>query len=58
LLSRKIQHWDDKIARLYLRCDFYEGNPKSSFGEGQKEVINIDYNSQLQNILDEFLSSN
>jgi len=26
--------------------------------EGKKEVINIDYNTQLQNILDDFLVSN
>jgi len=30
LLSRKIQHWDDKISRLNAICDHYEANQPDS----------------------------
>jgi len=39
-------------------CDCYEANQPGSDYEGKKEVINIDYNTQLQNILDDFLMLN
>ncbi|AES88761.1 hypothetical protein MTR_4g061900 [Medicago truncatula] len=58
LLSRKIKHWDDKISRLNVRCDFYEASHQGTNCEGLKEFINIDYNTQLQNILDDFLRLN
>ena len=54
----KIKQWDDKISRLNARCDLYEVNQPGGDCEGKKEVINIDYNIQLQNILDDFLMSN
>ncbi|KEH40874.1 hypothetical protein MTR_1g036730 [Medicago truncatula] len=58
LLSVKMKHCDDKISRLNTRCDLYEANQTDSDCEGKKEVINIDYNTQLQIILDNFLMSN
>ncbi|KEH25872.1 hypothetical protein MtrunA17_Chr6g0464231 [Medicago truncatula] len=58
LLSVKMKHCDDKISRLNTRCDLYEANQTNSDCEGKKEVVNIDYNCQLQNILDDFLISN
>jgi len=58
MLSLKIKCVDSKISRLNERCDHYEANQPGSNCEGKKEVINIDYNSQLQNILDDFLMSN
>ena len=58
LLSWKIKQWDNKISRLNARCDLYEANQPSSNCEGKKEVTNIDYNTQLQDILDDFLMSN
>ncbi|AET03782.1 hypothetical protein MTR_8g075640 [Medicago truncatula] len=58
LLSVKLKHYDDKISRLNTRCDIYEANQTDSDCEGKKKVVNIDYNSQLQNILDDFLMSN
>ena len=41
-----------------MRCGRYEGDEPGSNCEEKKEVINIDYNTQLQNILDDFLVSN
>jgi len=38
--------------------DSNEANQPDSNCEGNKEVINIDYNTQLQNILVDFLMSN
>jgi len=64
LLSRKTLHWDDKITRLNLRCEFCGGGHQSSYCEGphirkeEQQVINIDYYSPLEIILDEFLRSN
>ncbi|AES98750.2 hypothetical protein MTR_5g072370 [Medicago truncatula] len=58
MLSLKIKYWDNKISRLNERCGRYEANQQGSDCEGKKEVINIDYNTQLQNILDDFLVSN
>ena len=57
-LSRKIQHCDDQISRLNAICGRYEANQPGNNYEGKKEVIDIDYNNQLQNILDDFLMSN
>ena len=54
MLSFKIKILDNKISS----CGHYEANQPGSDGEGKKEVINIDYNTQLQNILDDFLVSN
>jgi hypothetical protein len=54
MLSFKIKILDNKISS----CGHYEVNQPGSDGEGKKEVINIDYNTQLQNILDDFLVSN
>lgn len=54
MLSFKIKILDNKISS----CGHYEANQPGSDGEGKKEVINIDYNTQLQNILDDFLGSN
>jgi len=58
LLSWKIRNCDDEISRLNTRYDFFEANQPGSVCEGKKEMVNIDYNSQLQNILDDFLMSN
>jgi len=58
LLSRKIKRWDDKISRLNVRFDFYEANHQGTNCEWLKRLINIDYNTQLQNILDDFLRLN
>lgn len=44
---------DDKISR----CD-HEANLQGTNYEGLKEHINMDYNTQLQNILDDFLGLN
>jgi hypothetical protein len=41
-----------------VRCDFYEASHQGKDCEGLKEPINIDYNTQLQNILDDFLRLN
>jgi hypothetical protein len=57
LLSWKIKNYDDEISRLN-RCDLYEAIQPGSDCEGKKEAINIDYNTQLQNILNDFLMSN
>jgi hypothetical protein len=54
MLSFKIKILDNKISS----CDHHEANQPGSDGEGKKEMINIDYNTQLQNILDDFLVSN
>jgi len=58
LLSWKIKNCDDEISRLNTSCDLYEANQPCSDCEGKKEVINIGYNTQLQNILNDFLMSN
>ena len=54
MLSFKIKILDNKISS----CDHHEANQPGSDGEGKKAMINIDYNTQLQNILDDFLVSN
>jgi len=54
LLSWKIKQWDNQIPRLNARCDLYEANHQGTDCEGLKKFINIDYNTQLQNILDDF----
>jgi len=54
LLSWKIKQWDNQIWRLNARCDLYEANHQGTDCEGLKKFINIDYNTQLQNILDDF----
>ena len=33
LLSRKIQHWDDKISRLNAICGCYEANQREERGD-------------------------
>ncbi|AES69736.1 hypothetical protein MTR_3g034000 [Medicago truncatula] len=58
MISLKIKCLDSKISLLNERCDNYEVDQPSSNSEEKKEVINIDYNTQLQNILDDFLVSN
>ncbi|KEH29547.1 hypothetical protein MTR_4g045603 [Medicago truncatula] len=58
ILSLKIEYLDNKISRLNERCGRYEVDQPGSNCEEKKEVINIDYNTQLQNILDVFLVSN
>ena len=52
-------------ARLSMNCDFCGGYHSSYYCEEQfidkeeeQEVVNINYNSQLQIILDELLMSN
>lgn len=58
LLSWKIKQWDNQISRLNVRCDLHEVNHQGTDCEGLKELININYNTQLQNILDDFLILN
>jgi len=58
LLSWKIKQWDNQISRLNARCDLYEANHQGTDCEGLKKFINIDYDTQLQNILDDFLRLN
>jgi len=58
LLSWKIKQWDNQISRLNVRCDLHESNHQGTNCEGLKELININYNTQLQNILDDFLILN
>ena len=53
-LSWKIKQWDNQISRLNVRCDLHESNHQGTNCEGLKELINIDFNTQLQNILDDF----
>jgi len=53
LLSWKIKQWDNQISRLNARCVLYEVNHQGIDCEGLKKFINIDYNTQLQNILDD-----
>jgi len=55
LLSWKIKQWDNQISRLNARCGLYKANHQGTNCEGLKELINIDYNTQLQNILVDFL---
>jgi len=57
LLSWKIKNCDNEISRLNTRCDLYKANHHGGDCEGKKEAINIDYDTQLQNILDDFLMS-
>ena len=58
LVSWKIKQWDSQISRLNARCDLCEANHQGTNCEGLKELINIDYNTQLQNILYDFLRLN
>jgi len=58
MLSLKIKCVDSQISILNERCGCDEAKQPGSNGEGKKQVINIDYNTQLQNILDDFLVSN
>ncbi|KEH16359.1 hypothetical protein MTR_0214s0030 [Medicago truncatula] len=58
MIYLKIKCLDSKISLLNERCDSYEVNQRGSNCEEKKEVINIDYNTQLQNILNDFLVSN
>ena len=58
-------HIKDLETRLSITCEFCGGYHGGLFCEEQyivkekeQEVVNIDYNSQLQNILDNFLMSN
>jgi len=58
-------HIKDLEARLSMNCDFCGGYHSSYYCEEQfidkeeeQEVVNINYNSQLQIILDELLMSN
>jgi hypothetical protein len=58
-------HIKDLDAGLSMSCDFCGGYHDSYYCEKQfiekeeeQKVVNIDYNSQLQTILDEFLRSN
>jgi len=55
----------DLETRLSMCCDFFGGYHCSTFCEEQyivkekeQEVVNIDYNTQLQSLLDDFLVSN
>jgi hypothetical protein len=57
MLSLKIKYLDSIISLLNERCGRYEANQPGSNCEGKKEVIDIDYNTKLQNILDDFLVS-
>ena len=50
MLSLKIKYLDNKISELNKKNDCCEANQQGSDCEGKKEVINIDYNTQLQNI--------
>jgi len=47
MLSLKIKCADSKISILNERCGRDEANQPCSNGEGKKEAINIDYNTQL-----------
>ncbi len=58
MLSLKIKCVDSQISILNERCGRDEANQPGSNCEGKNEVINIDYNTQLQHILDDFLVSN
>ncbi|KEH27898.1 hypothetical protein MTR_5g048800 [Medicago truncatula] len=58
MISLKIKCLDSKISLLNERRDSYEVDQPGSNCVEKKEVINIDYNTQLQNILDDFLVSN
>jgi hypothetical protein len=58
-------HIKDLETRLSMSCEFYGGYHGGFFCEEQfivkekeQDVVNIDYNSQLQTILDEFLMLN
>jgi hypothetical protein len=58
MLSLKIICVDSRILLLNESGGHCEANQPGSDCEGKKEVINIDYNTQLQTILDDFLMSN
>jgi len=58
MLSLMIKCVDNIISRVNERCDLYKENHQGSDCVGKKEAVNIDYNTQLQNILDDFLMSN
>jgi hypothetical protein len=57
-------HIKDLDIRLKVRCEICGKNRHSDYCKGhcsekeRKNVINIDYNSELENMLDEFLMSN
>jgi len=57
MLSLKIKYLYNKISRLNKKNDCCEATQPGSDCEGKKKVI-IDYNTQLQNILDDLLVSN
>ncbi|CAJ2671304.1 unnamed protein product [Trifolium pratense] len=64
LLSYEQERLDAKISRLKVRSDFCGVNhhndycEESCLKEEEHQGIKIDFNSQLENILDEFLRSN
>ncbi|KAK2386678.1 hypothetical protein QL285_060541 [Trifolium repens] len=64
LLSHAQESVNSGLKYLKKRCGFCGANHHNDFceqvylKEEEREVINIDYNSQLNNILDEFLRSN
>ena len=58
MLSLKIKYLDNKISILNEKNDPCKANQPGRDCEEKKKVINIDYNTQLQNILDDFLVSN
>jgi len=53
-----LQYEKYMLSLTQKRCGHYEANQPGSNCEGKKQVINIDYSTQLQNILDDFLVSN
>lgn len=55
-LSLRKKDWD---VRLKVRCDFHNDYYKEHCVEKERQhVINIDYSSELDNFLDEFLRFN
>jgi hypothetical protein len=53
------QSWvNGELQRLKVRYDHHTNYCEKPYIEEKREVINIDYNFQLNNILDEFLRSN
>ncbi|KAK2353096.1 hypothetical protein QL285_090761 [Trifolium repens] len=57
LLKYEQEEVNRRLKRLKERCVFF-GAEQFCLKEEKPEVINIDYNFQLKNILDEFLRSN
>ena len=57
LLKYEQDEVNRRLKRLKERCVFF-GAEQFCLKEEKPEVINIDYNFQLKNILDEFLRSN